>query len=112
MKPTTLAIIIVILLIPIIALMFTNRSNSTNSGTASPTPSAVTTPDDAVSARKVVLSTTEGDITLNLFPDDAPAAVKNFVTLGKRGYYDNLVFHRVIKDFMIQSGDPTGTGSR
>jgi peptidylprolyl isomerase len=58
----------------------------------------------------VVLKTNQGDITLELYPKIAPKAVKNFIELSKKGYYDNLIFHRVIKDFMIQGGDPTGTG--
>ena len=58
----------------------------------------------------VKLITTLGDITLRLFPDAAPKAVENFTTLVDRGYYDGIIFHRVIDDFMIQGGDPTGTG--
>lgn len=51
-----------------------------------------------------------GDITVKLFPKAAPKAVENFVTHAKKGYYDGVIFHRVIDDFMIQGGDPTGTG--
>ena len=51
-----------------------------------------------------------GDIVIRLFPEEAPKAVENFVTHAKEGYYDNVTFHRVIDDFMIQGGDPTGTG--
>jgi cyclophilin family peptidyl-prolyl cis-trans isomerase len=58
----------------------------------------------------VVLKTTQGKITLELFPKVAPLAVENFITHVKNGYYDGLVFHRIIKGFMIQGGDPTGTG--
>ena len=58
----------------------------------------------------VVLETNQGDITLELYPKVAPKAVKNFLELSKKGYYDGLIFHRVIKSFMIQGGDPTGTG--
>jgi len=58
----------------------------------------------------VVLETNQGDIELKMFPKVAPLAVENFVTHAKNGYYDGLIFHRVIKDFMIQGGDPTGTG--
>lgn len=59
---------------------------------------------------KVVMKTTKGDVTLRLFPDIAPKAVANFIGLAKQGYYDGVIFHRVISDFMIQGGDPTGTG--
>jgi len=57
-----------------------------------------------------VLETTQGTIEIELRPDYAPLAVENFVTHIKEGYYDGLIFHRIIKDFMIQGGDPTGTG--
>ena len=58
----------------------------------------------------VVLETNVGKIELKLFPKAAPLAVENFVTHVKNGYYNGLIFHRVIKGFMIQGGDPTGTG--
>ena len=58
----------------------------------------------------VKMHTSMGDVTIKLFPDYAPKAVENFITHAKDGYYDGLKFHRVIKDFMIQGGDPMGTG--
>ncbi|MGE4443766.1 MAG: peptidylprolyl isomerase [Candidatus Altimarinota bacterium] len=58
----------------------------------------------------VIMTTTNGKIEIKLFPNDAPKTVNNFLALSKNGYYDNLTFHRVIKDFMIQGGDPEGTG--
>jgi peptidyl-prolyl cis-trans isomerase B (cyclophilin B) len=57
-----------------------------------------------------VLHTTMGDVTLRFFPEEAPLAVENFLTHAKDGYYDNVLFHRVLNDFMIQGGDPLGTG--
>jgi len=80
--------------------------------TAQPQVTQVTTvnSNDTKEAPIVVLKTNQGDITLKMFPDVAPLAVENFVTHAKEGYYDGLIFHRVIKDFMIQGGDPTGTG--
>jgi peptidyl-prolyl cis-trans isomerase B (cyclophilin B) len=54
--------------------------------------------------------TNYGTIKLKLFPEFAPKTVENFVTHAKNGYYEGVIFHRVIKDFMIQGGDPTGTG--
>ena len=57
-----------------------------------------------------VMHTTMGDIKIKLFPEQAPKTVENFTTHAKNGYYNGLIFHRVIKDFMIQGGDPTGTG--
>lgn len=58
-----------------------------------------------------VITTSKGDIRVTLYPDEAPLTVANFVNLAQRGYYDGLTFHRVIANFMIQGGDPTGTGS-
>ena len=57
-----------------------------------------------------IMHTDMGDIKIKLFPDKAPKAVENFVTHSKNNYYNGLIFHRVINDFMIQGGDPTGTG--
>lgn len=58
-----------------------------------------------------VMHTNRGDIKIRLFDGKAPKAVENFVTHAKAGYYDGLIFHRVINDFMIQGGDPLGTGT-
>ena len=58
----------------------------------------------------VTIDTTQGPIRLNLFADQTPITAANFVNLSRRGYYDGVKFHRVINDFMIQGGDPTGTG--
>lgn len=58
----------------------------------------------------VKIETNQGDIVLKMFPKIAPLAVENFVTHAKDGYFNGLIFHRVIKGFMIQGGDPTGTG--
>ncbi len=59
---------------------------------------------------QILLSTNHGDIVLELFPEAAPKTVENFVGLTEKWYYDGIIFHRVIRDFMIQGGDPTGTG--
>ena len=58
----------------------------------------------------VVIKTVKGDICVDLFSVDAPITTANFINLAKRGFYDGVTFHRVIPDFMIQGGDPTGTG--
>ena len=58
----------------------------------------------------VTVHTNLGDFTLELFPEVAPKTVENFVTHAENGYYNGVIFHRVIEDFMIQGGDPTGTG--
>ena len=56
------------------------------------------------------IKTNHGDMRIKLFPDHAPKTVANFIALSKNGYYDGVIFHRIINDFMIQGGDPTGTG--
>ena len=58
----------------------------------------------------VILKTSMGEITLELYWDHAPRTCNNFKELAKKGYYRGTVFHRVIPDFMVQGGDPTGTG--
>lgn len=58
-----------------------------------------------------IMKTSMGDITIRLFPEFAPKAVENFVTHAQEGYYDHLIFHRVVANFMIQGGDPLGNGS-
>jgi cyclophilin family peptidyl-prolyl cis-trans isomerase len=60
---------------------------------------------------QATLHTNHGAVSVELFPEDAPKTVGNFVELAQKGFYDGVVFHRVIEDFMIQGGDPTGTGS-
>src|SRR5919204_3020674 len=60
---------------------------------------------------QAVMKTSEGDITLELFDEDAPKTVSNFKQLAGQGFYDGLIFHRVIPDFMIQGGCPEGTGT-
>lgn len=60
--------------------------------------------------KEVVFETTAGKIVFEMYPDIAPKTVENFVGLVNKGYYNGIIFHRVIKNFMIQGGDPTGTG--
>ena len=65
---------------------------------------------DLSSSYTAVLNTTAGAITIELLPEEAPNTVNNFVFLARQGFYDNVIFHRTIDGFMIQGGDPTGTG--
>jgi peptidyl-prolyl cis-trans isomerase B (cyclophilin B) len=65
---------------------------------------------DAQKSYTAILHTDKGDITLQLFAKETPRMVNNFVFLARQGFYDGTIFHRVIKDFMSQGGDPTGTG--
>lgn len=93
--------------------------NPKDPGTACPTaaadgPTVTATPGVAIDAEKpyeALIKTEKGDIRAELFAGDAPVTVNNFVHLARCGYYDGVTFHRVIEDFMVQTGDPTGTGS-
>ncbi|KAM0714106.1 hypothetical protein Q7P37_011070 [Cladosporium fusiforme] len=85
-----------------------SEQSSAPAATSSQTPSkSGGNPDNA---EGVVLHTTLGDITIALFKDQTPKTCKNFATLAATGKYDNVIFHRIIRGFMIQGGDPTGTG--
>lgn len=80
-----------------------------------PVPKPSTSPSTHETAKddtivKIKIETTLGDIYADLYEAEAPKTVGNFVTLAKKGFYDGIIFHRVIPDFMIQTGDPTGTG--
>jgi cyclophilin family peptidyl-prolyl cis-trans isomerase len=76
--------------------------------TDSPTPKMNITTTKKYTA---IIDTSKGAMEIELFAKETPITVNNFVTLAKRNYFDGTVFHRIIKDFMIQGGDPTGTGS-
>jgi len=87
---------------------------------AAPAPSSGVSPSPAPSATNssvknfmhtVTIQTTKGTIVFETYDADAPNTVKNFITLANKGFYNGLIFHRVINGFMIQGGDPTGTGS-
>jgi peptidyl-prolyl cis-trans isomerase B (cyclophilin B) len=60
---------------------------------------------------KAIIKTEKGDMTVQFFDKDAPNTVANFLGLAKEGFYDNVTFHRVIPNFVVQGGDPTGTGA-
>ena len=66
---------------------------------------------DLSTTYKAVIHTSEGDITVEFYAADAPQTVNNFLFLARDGFYDDVIFHRVIPGFMVQGGDPTGTGS-
>ncbi len=65
---------------------------------------------DSANSYTATIKTNRGDIVIDLYADKAPRTVNNFVALARDSFYDGVTFHRVIKDFMIQTGDPTGTG--
>ncbi len=71
-------------------------------------------PEMAIDQKKkysATLSTSKGELTFELFASEAPVTVNNFVFLAREGYYDNVKFHRIMSGFMVQTGDPTGTGA-
>ncbi len=90
---------------------------TTGTGAASAPAPAVAAKQEPITAGKdkeivkVKIETTMGDIEIDLFAKKAPKTVENFVKLAKSGYYDGIIFHRVIPGFMVQTGDPTGTGT-
>ena len=93
-------------------------SNNDSPATSSTSPQPMNTTSSQFSGilpveqvnKKVRIKTTEGEILIQVLPDQGPRAASNFVTLVKKGFYNGLIFHRVIPGFMIQGGDPTGTG--
>lgn len=104
----------VILALGAVALFYFGSSktaeapSATSKETPMPTVQTEVTPS---TAEKAIIKTVKGDIEVELYKNDAPKTVANFVGLAKKGYYNNLTFHRVEPDFVIQGGDPTGTGS-
>jgi cyclophilin family peptidyl-prolyl cis-trans isomerase len=85
----------------------TSTGASTVKKYSAPPPMAI----DTKKTYTAIIHTTKGDITLNLFASEDPITVNNFVFLARDGFYNGVIFHRVIKGFMIQGGDPTGTGT-
>jgi len=108
-------IVIVFIVIVIAGIMLAKRSISTPQQSVLP-PSGVPASSATPSSQKnfmhrVTLETNKGTIQFETYDADAPKASNNFVTLAQKGFYNNLIFHRVIKGFMIQGGDPNGTGT-
>ena len=93
------ACVLAIIVFPIVPKNYMKNTNDT------------TTSSTLNLAESAVMHTSKGDITLKFYPADAPKTVSNFVKLSKSGFYNGLTFHRVIKDFMIQGGDPKGDGT-
>nr|POF26008.1 peptidyl-prolyl cis-trans isomerase-like 1 [Quercus suber] len=83
---------------------------STTPTSSSAAPASGSGASDEPIPEGVLLHTTLGDITIALYKDQTPKTCRNFATLASRGYYNNVIFHRIIAGFMIQGGDPTGTG--
>lgn len=78
--------------------------------TSLPTPTPLTTTIPVQRMHTISIETSKGTIVFETYDNDAPNTVKNFITLANKGYYNGVIFHRVIEGFMIQGGDPTGTG--
>ncbi|MEK7644725.1 MAG: peptidylprolyl isomerase [Patescibacteria group bacterium] len=92
---------------PTVPTPITQNTQATSTVTTNTMPTSATTP---TSAKTVTIETNKGTIVFEMFPSDAPKTVENFATLAQKGFYDGVIFHRVIDGFMIQGGDPTGTG--
>ncbi len=97
-------IIIAVILLLVVAIIIIGRVRKINQEN-SETPVTVHNPEITITMGD------ESQIKLELYPENAPNTVNNFIALAQKGYYDQLIFHRVIKGFMIQGGDPTGTGT-
>src|SRR2546426_9562248 len=97
--------------IPRIRNTVRGRSSTTRTGPSGTTAASRSGRTVDSCAMQAIIQTNHGPIHIELYPDDAPKTVDNFVKLANDGCYDRVIFHRVIPDFMIQGGDPTGTGS-
>ncbi|HVZ67283.1 MAG TPA: peptidylprolyl isomerase [Patescibacteria group bacterium] len=122
MKTAVIFMSVVLIAFLAIYLLFNQKpqtQTATNFLTPTPTPTvsvAIPTPgptvdvSDRISAKMATIKTAKGNIELELYPDIAPKTVTNFATHAKKGYYDNLTFHRV-EEWVIQGGDPSGNGT-
>lgn len=113
MKKSTIVILSIVVLISAIAvyLLVANKKSSENSAQAGDLKVGYQLEKPANGEEIATIQTNLGEMKMRFFPEAAPKAVENFKILASKGYYDNVIFHRVIKNFMIQSGDPTGTGT-
>lgn len=87
------------------------ENNTENTATNADTKTIIQAQMPADGEEIAVITTSKGVVKMRFFPEEAPKAVENFKTLAKNGYYDGLTFHRVIEDFMVQTGDPEGDGT-
>ncbi len=101
---TRIAGILLILAVPF--LLSCSSSSSQPKTYSSPPPMLI----DTSKQYTAIIETEKGDLVLELFAEDVPVTVNNFVFLAREGFYDNITFHRVVEDFVVQGGDPTGTG--
>lgn len=112
-----LLIVAVVLLVTACSSAPSSTTDNYQWGTAgsapveTPAPAAEPIAPENPMNRHAIIETNKGTIELELFEDKAPITTKNFIDLAQKGFYDNVTFHRVIPDFMIQGGDPKGTGT-
>src|SRR3989338_3228863 len=97
----SLVVLAIVLLVLVAALLLRKNSNSLTGATIA---------GDTMKNRQAIIETNKGTIEIELFEDKAPKTTANFIKLAQEGFYDGIIFHRVIPDFMIQTGDPEGTG--
>jgi cyclophilin family peptidyl-prolyl cis-trans isomerase len=120
-KTVTLLILIILILAggkwymntqDVVEMKENNYSQTTEVATSTPVVQVETLKNDNKNfMHKITIETNKGAIVFETYDSDAPKTVENFVTLANKGFYNGIIFHRVIKDFMIQGGDPTGTGT-
>ncbi|MFH1236470.1 MAG: peptidylprolyl isomerase [Parcubacteria group bacterium] len=107
-------IVLLVAALSFIAWQWNKNSQDTNSNVNVRMPKEYNFPGvlpaERIQGKKVTLETNKGVIEFELYPDDAPKTVSNFVYLAEEGFYDGLTFHRVVPGFVIQGGDPKGTG--
>jgi len=113
-----LAIIVLVVVIVFIATAVTQKNSLSDNSAQLPQTQNETTQQKSETTQTtknnmhiITIKTNLGSISFETYDADAPLTVKNFITLAEKGFYDNVIFHRIIKGFMIQGGDPTGTGT-
>src|SRR6185436_17244199 len=100
-KKNIITVVVLLLIVGFLSFIMTKAKDE-------PTKTMTSTTE---TRNEVTIETNMGTIVFETYNDDAPKTVENFISLAKKGFYDNVIFHRVIKGFMIQGGDPTGTGA-
>lgn len=109
-KSTIVGLGVVVLGVIVVSVFLTKTSTPAPVATESLEPTTTPVSNSFNNMHTVTLSTNRGDIVFQTYDADAPKTVANFIELAGKGYYENVIFHRVISGFMIQGGDPTGTG--
>lgn len=113
MKKTLWSVMLLVSVVALAACGSSGEQQETSSTEPAPTEEVQGYPqlEPGITEETIVdMNTSEGTIRIRLFPEIAPKAVENFLGHAESGYYDGVIFHRVIEDFMLQGGDPTGTG--